>query len=344
MRDCLRLLSLAAAINLTASISAADAQTLVVRNAPPETSVELVMNTDAAGSAKVGASGIGLVVAEPSAAVKADTDAQIFVDVCDKLWRVAIVRRGLQPAAQETGCVRRDMGGVFLIKPITTLVVDVGGPSPTLLLRQGQVSLDPPRTWSSAPTGLILSAGGGFTQIGSVKALACGSQTECSGQDSGGGFAAGATFWITPYVGGEASYMRPTKVTVQGTADGRAGEFRFNSTFGADVLTMVGKLGGPAGRTRLYGLVGATYQQSTFDTSETLTDAAQPVTQTNRLKTRGWGWMFGGGIEIWLAPALAIYGEGGRAWLRGTATEDSEGETDAWMSFIYGGVRVRIGG
>jgi hypothetical protein len=340
MRDCLRLLSLAAAINLIPIIGAA--QTVVVRNAPPDTSVELVMNADAAGSAKVGAAGIGLVAAAPPLAVKSDTDAQIFIDVCDKLWRVLIVRRGQQAPTQDPGCARRDMGGLFLIRPITTLVFDVGATSPTMLLRQGHVSLDPPRTWSSSPTGLIVFAGGGLTQTGTVVALACGGETDCSGDNTGGAFTAGATFWITPYLAGEASYMKPAKVTAQGTVR----DFRFNSTFGADVIALVGKVGIPAGRTRLYGQVGATYQQSTFDTSQTRTDAAgQSSTQTFRLKTGGWSWMFGGGLEVWLAPALAIYGDVGRANLKGTPIDNGgEGTTDVWMTVIFAGARVRLGG
>ena len=39
-----RLLAIAAALNLTVCVGAATAQTVIVRNAPPESTVEVVLN------------------------------------------------------------------------------------------------------------------------------------------------------------------------------------------------------------------------------------------------------------------------------------------------------------
>ena len=42
-------------------------------------------------------------------------------------------------------------------------------------------------------------------------------------------------------------------------------------------------------------------------------------TQTFETETRGWGWLFGGGLEAWIKPSFAIYGEAGSAALKGSA-------------------------
>ena len=52
MMESRRLLTLAAALNLTVCVGAATAQTVIVRNAPPDTPVEVVLNDAAVGSAQ----------------------------------------------------------------------------------------------------------------------------------------------------------------------------------------------------------------------------------------------------------------------------------------------------
>jgi len=341
MMELRRLLTLAAALNLTLGVGVVTAQTLIVRNAPPESTIELVLNVATIGSTKSDAGGLATLAVNLSANVnKTEIDAQIFVDVCDNVRRVLIVERAVQPPSQEGGCARRDMGGIFLVRQISTLVVDMAGPSPTLLLRQGRVSLAPPRAWGPPPIGLVLFGGGAFTKVRDTRALACGNVTQCSGEDAGLSYTFGAAYWVTPFLAAEGSYVKPADVTAAGTGD----TFRFNSSLDAHVVTVAGKVGVPLGPVRLYGQLGANYHRATFDTTQTMTNVTEGGTQTYELETGGWGWMFGGGLEAWVAPRFAIYGEGGRAALKGAAVDDGDGAIDDRLTFILFGARVRIGG
>jgi hypothetical protein len=353
MTESRRLLCLAAAINLTLGVGAATAQTVLVRNAPPDSTIEVVLNTSPAGSTKVGASGIATIEAKLlTDPAKTETDAQIFVDVCGTTRRVLLAERGVQLPSPEAGCVRRDMGGIFLVKPITTLVVDFVSGSPTLLLRQGSVSLEPPHVWPDAPTGLVLFGGGSLTWVSNARLIFCGDVTPCEGGSSGLGFTAGAAYWITPYLAAEGSYIRPKEVTASATTD----TFSFDSSFKTEVLTAAGVFGVPVGPVRLFGKVGGAYHRATSDTLQTMearTVVVDGVEQTipggNQryvLKTAGWSWLFSGGGEVWLSQSFALYGEFGRAALKGPSreSETAEGLVDDRMTTLFFGVRLRIGG
>ena len=120
--------------------------------------------------------------------------------------RVVIVERDRLPPAPEAGCTRRQISGVFWVRPVNTIVIDAGGANPTLLLIKGSYSLDPdkpdrPRTASLG--GLVVFGGGGFGAFRDVRALACGNVTPCGGHDSGLGYTAGATYWFGRFVGAE---------------------------------------------------------------------------------------------------------------------------------------------
>ena len=345
-----RLLTLAAVVHLILSAGIAAAQTVLIRNAPPDSPIELVLNTTPIGSAKADANGIAILSVKLfSNANKTETDAQIFVDVCQDVRRVLVVERAVSIPPPDTGCNRRDMGGLFVVRQISTLVIGFGGPSPTLLLRQGRVSLEPPRTWGP-PTGLVLFGGGGIARFSNVEAIACGTLEVCSDSTSGGTFAGGASFWISPFIAGEGSY---TKLS-EATAEGSGTNFNFDSVFDSELFTVAGKIGGPIGIVRLYGKVGANYHRATFRTTEvvnetTITVDGVPQTirggsQVSWVKTAGWGWLFGGGMEVWVAPAFGIYGEFGRAALKGRALDDEEGTTDERVTTVMVGARIRIGG
>jgi hypothetical protein len=336
-----RLLTLAAALNLTVCVGAATAQTVIVRNAPPDSPVEVVLNDAAVGSAKTNERGDALVpVGLSERLMKTETDAQVFIDICENVRRVLIVERAVTVPLQEAGCTRRDMGGIFVVRQVSTLVVDVGGPSPTLLLRQGKVSLDPPRVWKPAPTGLVLFGGGGFTKLSDVTAVACGSVTPCSGDQSGSAYTFGAAYWVTPYLAAEGTYIKPANPTATGTTD----TFQFNSVFDAQVLTVLGKVGIPLGPVRPYGQIGASYHQAKFRTTQTMTGAAAPNTLSFELRTGGWGLAFGGGAEVWLSSVFGFYGEFGSAAVKGPARDDEDGAVDDRMTSVLFGARIRIGG
>jgi hypothetical protein len=197
-------------------------------------------------------------------------------------------------------------------------------------------------------TGLTLFAGGGFIDIGRAVSVSCGN-TSCNGSDVNPSYSVGVLFWITPHIGAEASFTKPGNVTTHGNGD----TFRFNSTFDADVVTIGGNAGFPVGSTRIYGHGGLDHHRATLTTSETTNDTTVTVdgvtqtipggTQQFELKTDGWSWFVGGGVEVWLTRALAFYAELGRAQLKGDALGGVEGSLDDHMTYMLAGARVRIG-
>ena len=338
-----------AAALLTGTVSAS-AQTVIATNAPPRATVEYVLNAETVGSVAADENGNATIAAkQPSDQGRAGMDAHVYVDTCDNLRRVLIGNRNLQPPPEGVGCQRAQVAGVFLVRPVSTLIVNVEGPVPTVLLRQGRFSLEARsgRLWSP-PTGLVLFGGAGLGRVTDPVDRACGDVIDCSGSASGLALAAGAEVWFGRFLAADVSYLRPDDVT----AEGRADDFSFNSTLDAHVLTIAGKVGAPIGRARLYGKGGATHHWATFETSQTnedrtvtmdgVTTTIEGGTQTFALKTRGWGWMFGGGVEVWLKPAFGLYLEGGRAGLKGSAVDDADGEIDDGMLYVVIGARVAI--
>lgn len=299
-----RLLMLAAVLNVCLGAGVAAGQTVIVRKAPPGERVELVLNDATVASATADPAGDATLALNLTAnGGKPEIDAHVFVDVCDQLRRVIVVERTRQPLPPAAGCERRTITGLFWVRRVNTIVVDVGGPNPTLLLIRGSYSLNAPaaRLWSPSLTGLQLFGGGGYSTVRDAQLIACGDVTPCGGHDSGLGYTAGATYWISRFIGAEASYVKPPKVTAQGSRD----TFSFNSSLDADVVTIAGKVGVPIGLVRLYGQVGTNYHWATSFTTETINSA----TQTFELKTQGWGWLFGGGGEVWIAHSVGLYGE-----------------------------------
>jgi hypothetical protein len=345
-----RLLALAATLIVSVGVEAA-AQTVIVRKAPPGSPVEVVLND--AQIATGTADSAGDVRIPANAFLKSGTremDAYLYVDICKDVRRVLIVERTTTPPPQEPGCDRRQISGLFLIRPVTTLVVDVGSPNPTVLLRQGPVSLEARQPWTGPPTGLVLSGGGALVSFSDFVGLACGGVPDCGGDGSKFAFTGAATYWFTPFLAAHASYIRPAKLT----AEGDAGFFRFNSFLNPHIFTFGGKVGVPARRMRIYGQVGASYHralsgttQITDDITITAEDGTETTieggTSTFELETAGWGWQFSGGAEGWLSRSFALYGEAGWATIKGKAVDDADGEIDDRMTFLLFGIRVRLG-
>lgn len=332
-----RVLGLAAVLHVVFGTAAAIAQTVMVRKAPPGGTVELAVNATTVATAKADPGGDAtLTMNLLEHAGKPEIDANVFVDVCaDNLRRVVIVERGQAAGPQPAGCDRRDSGALFLIRRVSTLVVNVGGTIPIIVLRQGPVRLGPPRI-RRAPRGLVVFGGGGFAQTRDLELMACGNVTECSADVSGLGYTAGATIWIARYLGAEVSYVRPP----EGEASGSLTDVTFNSAFDAHVTTIVGKGGIPIGPVRLYGQGGTNYHRATFSTTQTTGD----LTQSLALRTSGWGWTFGGGIEVWASSWFGLYGEFGRAALKGNGRDDPDAAIDDRLTYFFGGVRIRIVG
>ena len=337
---------------MTIGIGSAAAQTVIVTDASPGTAVEVQMiegtggrgTTDAKGNASV-------ALALPAGTTQ--TDVHVFVDTCDMRVGVQVVGAGLQPTPSMAGCMRHDIAGVFVLRKVTTLVVSLDGPS--LHLTQGPA----PAEWlthgdaSAAawrmPKGVMLFAGAGATHFSNAVSAACGDATTCSGDSIIRTVAAGATFWITPFLGAQFTYVRPGQGMTTGTGTG----FHFSSALDSDVMTVAGAVGIPIGRVRLYGLGGANYHHATSATTETIDDVTAVVngtaqtiiggTQQFEHKTQGWNWLAGGGLEAWVSRSFALYIEAQDARLKAADIGSSEGGIDEHLTFIVIGGRVRLG-
>ena len=336
MRRPWRLLVIAAALNVTAGVAAAAAQTVMVRSAPPGSTIELVLNSTTVGTVTADDSGAATLPVNLASIGKTETDVFIYVDVCaNNVRRIVLAERGAT-ALRPGDCDRREVVGLFYIRRISTLVMNIGTPVPTVLLRQGPYRPRPPRVWKPAPTGLVLSGAGAWTSMRDQVLISCGSVEGCTGKNGGIGFTVGATYWLARWLGAEVTYIKPAEATTSGSANG----FDFTSGFKADVVTFGATAGVPAGPIRVYGKGGGNYHSATLTTIQKLGDQSQ----TLLLKTEGLGWGFGGGLEAWLTDRFSLYGEVNFNILRGDAVGGVEGELDERVtSFVIGG-RVRIGG
>jgi hypothetical protein len=333
-----RLPLLAVMLNVCLCAGVATAQTVVVRKAPPGTRVEVVVNAATVASADVDPAGDAKVTIDVAAATgKPEIDANVFLDVCDTTRRVIIVERDRLPVPAEAGCARRQISGVFWVRKVNTLVVDSGAANPTLLLVKGSYSLDPDkpaRDWAPSLSGLVVFGGGSFGSFGDARVLACGNVTPCGGHDSGLGYTAGAAYWFGRFIGAEASYAKPGKVT----ANGSGATYNFDSSLDVQMLTIVGKGGVPIGPVKLYGLGGLTYHEATSSTKQTIDGASQTI----EYQTQGWGLVFGGGLDAWIASRVALYAEAGFADVKGKPVAGGDLQIDDTLKFILVGVRLHI--
>ena len=332
----------AAAAFVMTTAGLASAQTVYVRNAPEGSKVEVIVNTASAGTGVVDANGEAKVAFTlPSG--KADMDSNVFVDTCDTLRKVIIVDRARQEPPPAEGCERREISGIYWVRPVNTIVVNLGGPTPTLLLVRG--SYTPPKPTAEGeeestpsrplPKGLLMFAGTAFTNYRDAGGFACGNATPCSSKNTGFTYNFGATWWMSRFVGVEGSYMRPHQVTASG-----GDTYHFDSTLDSDVWTVMGKLGAQAGVVRIYGEGGMNYHEATNTTHETIETASQTI----QYKTKGWSWVFGGGLEAWIGAKqrLAIYGNGGILRIKGNAESGGEAKIDDRLRYVAVGVKLRL--
>src|SRR4029453_11487923 len=154
----------------------------------------------------------------------------------------------------------------------------------------------------------------------------------------------GIDYWILPYVAAEVTYIKPANVKVDGSGTG----FHFDSTLKTDIITVGAKAGVPVRGARIYGQGGFNYTKGSTETNETTDDrtvtvdgVAQtiPVSTINyKLTTEGWGWQFGGGMEGWIKPHVALYGEMQILKVKGTPIVNVEGDFSDTVLMFMGGV------
>ena len=345
----LRPLSLAALALIMGSGTAA-AQTLYVRKAPPGSTINLIVNATKAGSAQTDENGdVRIPIDLPTHIKKQEIDARVFADTCESARTVTITERTFAPLPAEEGCTRQEITGVFLLRRVSSVVVNVGSPVATLLLRQGSYSLRARGPRRSAPTGLVAFAGATMVNYADALDFGCSGVPTCSGDDSGFSYTAGAEYWFSKYVSAEGGYFKPPDLTIEGSGTG----YRFNSFLEPHLFYGAGKIGIPAGPVRFYGKVGFNYHRAESGTTQhvdefSVTDengvtTVTPARDTTvNADTSGWGWLLAGGAEAWVGRRFALYGEFGGAGIKGDSEIAEQGRIDNRIrTFIFGG-RVLI--
>src|SRR5262245_28304519 len=101
----------------------------VVQGAAPGPTIELTFNKSTTGTATAAANG-SATLGVPS--TSPESNVQVHVDSCGSVARVVIVEVGRQAAAAAAGCSRSTMWGSYIMRPVTTFVVDLLGTSATL--------------------------------------------------------------------------------------------------------------------------------------------------------------------------------------------------------------------
>ena len=330
----LRLLALAAALNITAAGVAA-AQTIIVEGAAPGETVEVVVNAGTANTGTVAADGTATVTGTvpPNDAGRPEMDARLYLDTCGRLRRIHIVDRTRLPPLTADGCARTEINGIYWVRQRSTIVIDVSGAIPDVLLRQGEYNPNAPAR-RLAPKGLIVFGGGGLSKLSEAVTIACGNVAECGDDGYVGAYSAGATLWITRWFGVGGSYLRPSRMVVEG----RTSTFSFANEFDADIINLVVTAGVPIGPMRIYGQGGGSYHDATNTLEQTSGDASQTI----ETATDGWSYTFGGGLEGWITERFALYGEAGSTRIKGKERRSRVIEIDDTLRHYTFGVRFRI--
>lgn len=340
-----RHLAIVVGLCVTLGVAEASAQTVIVTDAPPDSTIELLVNSDRVATGTAGADGVATLTFSRPATGPAETTARVIVDSCGNLRRVILVDSGVQPPGIAGACDRQELPSLFVVRPVTTFVVNVGGAA-SVFIRQGPApsswtggAESAAKVWQPAPRGLMLSGAVGGARFSDAVSVACGDVTSCSGATMRLATSLGAAYWLTPFFAAGVDFIRPADVD----AVGHGTNYTFSSLLQTRIVAMTARAGGQAGPVRLYALGGATYQTAISSTTQTVdpTGTSGGGAETFGFKTTGWGWMAGGGLEGWVLSRLGVYAEGARIALRGSATA-GEGTLDDQVFLIVAGIRVRV--
>ena len=358
MRQRWQTCGLAAAIILIGCVRAANAQTVIVKGTPSGMTAELSVNGTSVGTATPDAEGLATIAVPAASEFAAETRTNLYIDRCATSRRVHLAGAALAPPA-EGGCVREALTWAFLVRRDSTFVIDISGTSPLVRMRRGRApeawlrygpgEEEVASPWGPTPTGLVVFGGAGLALFNNLADVACGN-VGCATDESKASFAFGATYWVLPFLGVEAQYVKPSVASVEGNQIG----YRFGSTLESRIFTVAGNVAAPLGRVRLFGRVGMNRHQTLMITTQTVDDATRTnedgsttlipgATQTYNFETKDWGYLFGGGAEVWLTRHIAAYGDLSRVALGGDVIgyPEATASNAAWL--IHGGIRVRIG-
>jgi len=322
----------------------ASAQTVVLRHIAPGSTLELVVDGNPAVTAKADAGGNATATAAKSGDSRSQTDANIWLETCDDLYRV-ILAAPRAPIAT-SGCRGTQIGGLYLVQSKTSIVIDANSSS-SLLIRQGPAYsawLTDPRPVAGASatsaareeqpplTGPVAFGGVGLGTALHFDEQSCGNVT-CS-WDTPLQFGGGIGWWVNDFFGAEGRYGYLGKLTA--TAD--QSDLKFSTTREAGFLSLAGRAGFRKGRFRPFGYGGMSFDRATVTTTQTTGEG----TQTLAMRARGWAPVFGAGVEVWLSPRFGIYADGQRLGLKGKDEHDSPLELDDTQLTVLAGLTVRL--
>ena len=207
---------------------------------------------------------------------------------------------------------------MFLVRRISSLVVNVSNPVATLLLRQGSYSLRARGPRRQAPQGFVVFGGGVRAKYTDAVSFGCADVPVCEGNDAGFGYTAGAEYWFGRYIAAEGSYFKPPELTIVGSSTG----FRFNSAR-PHLATVAAQVALPSALSPLLprGLqLHRAESATTKHTDEFSTIDSRRVTITpasdRRSATRRVGLAVLRGIEVG-SPEVCLYAEAGALALKG---------------------------
>lgn len=354
------LIGLAGAACMMGSMGTANAQTVIVRHVAGQTKVDARVGSGAPVVATTDADGNARIVLH--AVQGADLSAHVLVDVCASPSERHILIVGLQmtAAAVTSGCARKTVGSVFVIRDTTTLVIDMLPETPTVLIAQGT----PPSEWledrgqqaagASAtvqPTGIMVFGTGGLTTFGSFGSADCGQNTSnCTSHATKPAATAGAAYWFTPHVAAVVSYTR----TRAALANGNGSNYTFTSRLETNVLTVGGQIMASAHHVTFFGRVGGAHHRARWLTSQTtdpttvtvdgVDQVLQGGTESWDVRTTGWNWSVGAGADFWVSSRVAIVTAFQFAVLKGTDLGGSEAAIDERAPSVQAGLLLRLGG
>jgi hypothetical protein len=344
---------LAAALILIGCPYVAHAQTVIVKGAPEGTTVQLGLNGPVIATATADAQGLATLAMPAANAFTTETRIGVFIDRCPTARRIELADAGLTPP-NDGGCARDTTTWVFLLRSESTLVIDIAsnplirlaqGKPPDAWLRYGLALADVEAPWGPPPTGLLLGASTGFVRFADFSAAACGDQGCSSSKLLKPITAFSATYWLSQYVGAELQYFRPTKTTAAGEGLG----FTFGSTLETEILSVAGEVAVPANRGRLFARAGMNRHATRMLNTETVSAVTRADgsivpggTFDTEFRTEGWGYMLGGGAEIWISRRLAISLDLSRAGIGGDIIALPETKLDQGVWLIQVGGKVRI--
>ena len=336
------------ALSVVLGTTVASAQTVILRHAVPESTLELVVDGNQAGTAKADASGNAIVTTKT---VDGQMDVNVWLDTCDDMHRVVLAKPGaaLTPAG---GCRRNQIGGLYLLQRTTSMVIDTSATG-SLLIRQGRAYdewLKDPQQVARAgdqngtrtagvaaseplpPLGLTLFGVAGLGKTLDFESKSCGA-LDCT-RDAPIQLGGGVGWWLNDFFGAEGRYGYLGKLTVAAEESG----YEFSTTREGSFVAFAGRAGFRRGRFRPFGRAGLSLARATVTTTQTVGESTQKM----QMRARGWSPVYGGGLEFWLKPRFGLYFDGQYLRLKGKDERNTGIEVDDALLTAQAGVTIRF--